>query len=151
MRYYQTLPRRKKKYTRVRAYILVALRSTYLLLTIKNIVKYIAQWQFFFHWIRSMIAAPNTVIIFTGETRRYPWGIQREWGGGGNFAKNKVFLAKWTKNSGKAKWTKNSRSLTCSCIADSLAHTTCVETNKSCKRDDACVKCMNRPHLMIYN
>ena len=42
MRYYQTLPRRKKKYTRVRAYILIALRSTYLLLTVKNIVKDIA-------------------------------------------------------------------------------------------------------------
>ena len=47
MRYYQTLPRRKKKYTRVRAYILTALRPNYLFLTVKNIVKYIAQWQFF--------------------------------------------------------------------------------------------------------
>ena len=41
MRYYQTLPRRKKKYTLVRAYILITLRPNYLLLTVKNIAKYI--------------------------------------------------------------------------------------------------------------
>ena len=40
---------------------------------------------------------------------------------GGSLLKNRVFLVKWAKNTG---------SLTCSCIADSLSHSTFVETNK---------------------
>ena len=98
-----------------------------------------------------MIHQDNAQIVWSIEhrmwTRRYPWGIQRlvsthlvgaySWllitespgpdqifMGGGYFcpAKNRVLLAKWAKSSG---------SLTCSCIADSLSHTVCVETKKT--------------------
>ena len=67
-------------------------------------------------------APVTTDQIFISGYMGWGWGYG-EWEVGYSWpAKNRVLLAKWAKNSG---------SLTCSCIADSLSHTMCLEINQT--------------------
>ena len=80
------------------------------------------------------VPSPDQISIF-GREWEYSWQLKTQsptfWptfhfqGGRG------VFLAsqEWAL---LVKWAKSSGSLACSCIADSLSHTTCVETNTYC-------------------